>query len=88
MRVTSEFDPVVADTLAAQLEKVLCSYAELGRGEILMACMIVICSTVKSIDCRDCRRLAVKTVKKELPEMMRDASAQASAQPDGLNHHH
>jgi hypothetical protein len=88
MRVIAEFDPAIAETLALRINQVVNSDTELTHGEILVACMTAICGVIEAIDCRGCRSHAAKAVKKFLPKMMHDTIAQASAKPDGLNHHH
>jgi hypothetical protein len=54
--------------------------------EIIFACMMVICDVVRSIDCRDCRKMTAENIEKFLPKMLLDAQATAH-QPDSHHHH-
>jgi hypothetical protein len=87
MKVSNDLNPDTADTLALQIEDVIKRDPELTHGEILLACMIAIGSTLHSIQCRDCRRLAAKYVKKEMPSLTMAALASVSGQADSTHRH-
>jgi hypothetical protein len=67
MHLSPNSDADAAETLAQQIEDVIGNNTELTHGEILLACMIVLGNTLISIRCRDCRDVAAKAVKKDLP---------------------
>jgi hypothetical protein len=70
-----------------QIEEIINQDPELTRGEIMLACMTVLGSIVSSIQCRDCRRLAAKSIKKLMPRIITEALVQASGQQDSEHHH-
>jgi hypothetical protein len=87
MQVSEDFDLNRTDALTLQIEELIHQDPELTQGEILMACMVVIGSVVKSIQCRDCRRLTANRVKKQMPKMVMAALAEATGQQDSQHHH-
>lgn len=68
MKNTDDFNPDTAEAFALQIEGLTKENPELTQGEVLMACLMVIGDALASIQCRDCRRLTAKNVKKTLPQ--------------------
>jgi len=87
MRVSNNFNPDTAKALAFQIGDVIKRDPELTQGEILSACLLALVSTLMSIQCRDCRRLSAKAVKREMRDMIAAALATASGQT-GSEHRH
>jgi hypothetical protein len=77
MEVSENCDLEIAEALALQIEGLIWRNPELTQGEALTACMTAIGSIVKSIRCRDCRKLTAQLVKKRLPLFIREALVQA-----------
>jgi hypothetical protein len=77
----------LADALAIKIGKMISGDAELTPPEMLVACMMVICDIVGSIDCRDCRKLAIENyIEKLLPKMLLNAQVEAH-QPHSEHRH-
>jgi hypothetical protein len=76
MKVTNKFNFEVAEALALQIEGLIKENPEPTQRETYVACMMVIGDVLASIQCRDCRRLNAKTVKEDLPRMIRHALTQ------------
>ena len=88
MIISNDFDAHTADALALQIEDLTNKDVDLTHREILAACVIAIGSTVHSIECRECRDIAVRFVKKILPNVIGHALKNAHSQPPPSDHVH
>jgi hypothetical protein len=87
MRVENKADEAVIDALVVQIGEVIDRNSEATQSEILMACMLVITTVVGSIDCRDCRKVAAREIRKMLPQLMQTAMAIMTGQPASQHRH-
>jgi hypothetical protein len=90
---TAQADLSVAEALALQIEWLFRNRpVDQNPSETLTALMISIAGELVSIDCDDCRKLAARNIKKELPGMIADALALASErfanEPPASDHVH
>jgi hypothetical protein len=86
MHLGTELDPDRADGLAIQMTAVINGGTGLTPSEIILACLMVVHNVVRTIDCRDCRQVAIQNIERLVPKMMMDAQATAH-QPHSEHHH-
>jgi hypothetical protein len=93
MKVDDKLDSEKADALSRQIEDLFRHNPELTHAEILLACVIAICSVVGSIPCSGCAKMSARGVKKllasELPVALTQAAlerAKAGELPSGHVH--
>jgi hypothetical protein len=66
----SDVDLARADAIALRICMLINDTKDRSNDEVLAALMMAIAHLISSIDCRDCRAAAVKSVKKTLPKFI------------------
>jgi hypothetical protein len=87
MQVDNECDYDKAETLAIEFTNAVNRDPSLTHTEILLALLMAVGDTIAAIDCRDCRKAAVKGVKKILPRTITTALSQTAGQPSTTHCH-
>jgi hypothetical protein len=81
MIISDHLDVGTADEVSRHLYKITDRDMDLTHCEILMAHMLNIGITVWSVECPDCRQLAVQFVEQILPDLIRNALEDAQKRP-------
>jgi hypothetical protein len=90
MKVSNRLNDAVVDALGLHIVELIKRHPdpELSQAEIITACIVVITSTVQSIKCAGCRKLAARYIKKAMPRFITTALIEAARSPSHSDHVH
>jgi len=81
MIVSDEVELNKVTDLAEKILHLINKNADVTHGEVLMAFLFAIGKALSSIACPDCRGLAAKNIKSELPHILRRALKYPDREP-------